>query len=43
MRTYNTEITLVPTNEGNKDEPGELELSSEAVKEWINNHTAWTD
>ena len=43
MRTYSTEITLVPTNEGNKDEPGELELSSESVKEWINNHTVWTD
>ena len=43
MRTYSTEITLVPTNEGNKDEPGDLELSSEDLKEWINNHTAWTD
>ena len=43
MRTYSTEITLVPTNEGNKDEPGELELSSEALKEWINNNTAWSD
>ena len=43
MRTYNTEITLVPTNEGNKDEPGELELSSEDLKEWINNNTAWTN
>ena len=43
MRTYSTEIKLVPTNEGNKDEPGELELSSEDLKEWINNNTAWTD
>lgn len=43
MRTYSTEITLVPTNEGNKDEPGDLELSSEDLKEWINNHTAWTN
>ena len=43
MRTYDTVIELVPTNEGNKDEPGDLELSSDALKEWINNHTAWTD
>ena len=43
MRTYDTVIELVPTNEGNKDEPGDLELSSEDLKEWINNHTAWTD
>jgi hypothetical protein len=43
MRTYDTVIELVPTNEGNKDEPGDLELSSDSLKEWINNHTAWTD
>ena len=43
MRTYDTTIDLVPTNESNKDEPGELELSSEALKEWINNHTVWTE
>ena len=43
MRTYSTEIRLVPTNEGNKDEPGDLELSSEDLKEWINNNTAWTN
>ena len=43
MRTYQTIIELVPTNEGNKDEPGDLELSSDALKEWINQHTAWTD
>ncbi len=43
MRSYSTEIKLVPTNEGNKDEPGDLQLSSEDLKEWINNNTAWTD
>lgn len=43
MRTYDTIIELVPTNEGNKDEPGDLELSSDGLKEWINNRTAWTD
>lgn len=43
MRTYDTIIELVPTNESNKDEPGDIELSSEDLKEWINNHTAWTE
>ena len=43
MRTYDTTIELVPTNESIKDEPGELELSSESLKEWINTHTYWTD
>lgn len=43
MRTYSTEIILVPTNEGNKDEPGDITISSEDLKEWINNNTAWTN
>ena len=43
MRTYSTEINLVPTNEGNKDEPGDVTISSEDLKEWINKNTAWTD
>ena len=43
MRTYDTSIELVPTNESIKDEPGELQLSSEQLKEWINTHTYWTD
>ena len=43
MRTYETTIELVPTNESLKDEPGNLELSSDQLMEWINNHTYWTD
>ena len=43
MRTYDTTIELVPTSESLKDEPGDLELSSESLKEWINTHTYWTD
>lgn len=43
MRTYDTVIELVPTNESLKDEPGNLELSSEQLMEWINTHTYWTD
>lgn len=43
MRTYDTTIELVPTNESVKDEPGELEISSEQLKEWINKNTVWTE
>ena len=43
MRTYSTDIVLVPTNESVKDEPGELEISSEQLKEWINKNTYWTE
>ena len=43
MRTYDTSLELVPTNESLKDEPGDIEISSEQLKEWINTHTVWTD
>ena len=43
MRTYDTTLILVPTNESIKDEPGELEISSEQLKEWINKNTVWTE
>ena len=43
MRTYSTDIVLVPTNESVKDEPGELEISSEMLKEWINDNTVWDE
>ena len=43
MRSYQTDIILVPTNEGNKDEPGDVTISSDDLKEWINNNTAWTN
>ena len=43
MRTYDTDIVLVPTNESVKDEPGELEISSEMLKEWINDNTVWDE
>ena len=42
MRTYDTTLILVPTNESIKDEPGDLEISSEQLKEWINTNTVWT-
>lgn len=43
MRTYDTTLILVPTNESIKDEPGDLEISSEQLKEWINTNTIWTE
>lgn len=43
MRTYDTSLILVPTNESLKDEPDDLELSSEQLKEWINKNTVWTE
>lgn len=43
MRTYSTSIILVPTNESLSDEPGDLDLSSEQLKDWINDNTAWID
>ncbi len=39
MRTYDTSLNLVPTNESLKDEPADLEISSDQLKEWINLHT----
>lgn len=39
MRTYDTSLILVPTNESLKDEPADLEISSDQLKEWINLHT----
>ena len=43
MRTYDTSLILVPTNESLKDDPADLEISSEQLKQWINDHTYWTE
>ena len=43
MKTYSTSLVLVPTNESLKDEPSELEVSSEQLKDWVNSKTVWTD
>lgn len=43
MRTYDTSLILVPTNEGLKDEPADLEVSSDQLKDWINKNTVWTE
>lgn len=43
MQTYDTSLVLVPTNESLKDEPSDLEISSDQLKDWINNRTVWTE
>ena len=43
LRTYSAKLIPVPTNESLKDNPGEIDLSSETMKEWINNVTVWTE
>lgn len=43
LRNYNTELTPVPTAEGQKTNPGDLKLSSNDVKNFINEVTVWTD
>lgn len=42
LRSYNSTLIPVPTNESLKENPGDLE-SSDYFKEWINNVTVWTD
>lgn len=41
MRTYDTSLIIVPTNESLKDEPDSLKISSDTLKNWINNNTAY--
>lgn len=43
MRTYSTSLILVPTNESLKDEPADLEIKSDQLKDWINTNTVWTE
>ena len=43
LRTYESTLIPVPTNESLKDDPGELEISSEQLKDWINRVTVWTE
>ena len=43
LRTYESTLIPVPTNESLKDEPGDLEITSEQLKDWINKVTVWTE
>ena len=41
LRTYDSELIPVPTNESLKDEPGELAIGSKTLESWINEVTIW--
>ena len=43
LNLYDTELVPVPTNESLQDEPDDLELSSEYLRDWINTHTYWDE
>ena len=43
LRTYDSTLIPVPTAESLKDEPGDLKLSSEDLKNYINSITVWTE
>lgn len=43
LRTYDSTLIPVPTNESLKDTQGDLEIGSEQLKKWINTVTVWTE
>lgn len=43
LRSVATTLIPVPTSESLKDEPGDLKLSSEDLKNYINSITVWTE
>lgn len=43
MQTYETSIEIVPTNESLKQNPGETEVTSDKMKEWVNKLTVWDE
>lgn len=43
LSMYESTLIPVPTNESLKDTPGDLKLSSTALRDWINKVTIWTD
>lgn len=43
LRSYDSTLIPVPTNESLKDEQGDLAISSESLKDWINRVTVWTE
>ncbi|MBR3049719.1 MAG: hypothetical protein IKG58_04105 [Bacilli bacterium] len=42
LRTYDSTLIPVPTNESLKDEPGDVEVASDELKDKINEWTVWT-
>ena len=42
LRSYSATLIPVPTNESLKEEPGQVAISNEALKDFINRVTVWT-
>ncbi len=42
LRSYSATLIPVPTNESLKEEPGEVAISNDSLKEFINRVTVWT-
>lgn len=43
LSTYESTLIPVPTNESLKDNPGDLKLYDESLKDWINRVTIWEE
>ena len=43
LRNYDTTLIPVPTNESLSDKPGDISITSENLKNWINRVTVWTE
>ncbi|HIR49191.1 MAG TPA: hypothetical protein IAB35_04345 [Candidatus Faecimonas gallistercoris] len=43
LQTYDSELVPVPTNESLQDEPGEVEISSSTLRDWVNEVTYWDE
>ena len=43
LRSYDSTLIPVPTNESLKEKQGNISVSSNDLKNWINNVTVWTD
>lgn len=43
LRTYDATLLPIPTNESFKDQPGEVRISNEDLRNWINKVTYWTE
>lgn len=43
LRSYDSTLIPVPTNESQKEKPGKVSISSKDLKDWINRVTVWTE
>lgn len=43
LQSYDSELVPVPTNESLQDEPDDLKMSSDSLRDWINSATYWEE